>query len=264
MQYLEHIIHQTRCSVDHKILVILDNHESHCSLAAVDLAKRHGIVLLTIPPHTSHKLQPLDRTCYGPFKVAYSRSLDGWMRSNAGKTVTIYDIPELVNEAQLSAIVPRNVISCFRNTGIYPYNMDIFNETDYAPSAITDRELSEEPNANVAELNANAAEPTANAAESNVNAAEPNANKLFLKQLWKCPKKIGTLFNRLHMFLLPISFRFQKQDLERQMCQHIGEVAPKFLPILRYETILRPHLRLASGRNQRKRLKRLCSENSRR
>ena len=90
--------------------------------------------------------------------------------------MTIYDIPELVNEAQLSAIVPRNIISGFRNTGIYPYNRDIFNETDYVPSAITDRELSEEPNANVAEPNANAAEPNANAAEPNSNAAEPNAN----------------------------------------------------------------------------------------
>ena len=44
------------------ILLIMDNHETHMSLAAVDLAKANEIVLLTIPPHTSHRLQPLDRT----------------------------------------------------------------------------------------------------------------------------------------------------------------------------------------------------------
>ena len=38
-------------SMDHKILQILDNHESHSSVAAVDLAKRNGVVLSTISPH---------------------------------------------------------------------------------------------------------------------------------------------------------------------------------------------------------------------
>lgn len=38
----------------------MDNHETHVSIQAITKAKENGIVLLTIPPHTSHKLQPLD------------------------------------------------------------------------------------------------------------------------------------------------------------------------------------------------------------
>lgn len=132
--YLEHIIKHTRCSVDHKILLILDNHESHVSLKTVDMAKENGIIMLTLPPHTSHKLQPLDRTCYGPFKTAYSTAMDNWMRANPNRTVTIHDIAEIVNEAQMSAFVPRNVISGFRVTGISPYNNEIFTDLDFAPA----------------------------------------------------------------------------------------------------------------------------------
>ena len=141
LDYLQHVIRHTRCTQDQKILLILDNHESHISLRAIDLAKAHGIILLTIPPHTSHRLQPLDRSVYAPFKGAYNRALDGWLRSNPGKTVTIYDIPALVNEAQMSAFIPRNVISGFQSTGIYPFNRDLFSDLDFAPAAPTDREL---------------------------------------------------------------------------------------------------------------------------
>jgi hypothetical protein len=52
------------CKRDPAVL-ILDNHESHLSIAAINVAKENGIVMLTLPPHTSHKLQPLDHTVFG-------------------------------------------------------------------------------------------------------------------------------------------------------------------------------------------------------
>lgn len=137
--YMDHFIHHTRCTPERKVLLILDNHEAHISLAAVDKAKANGVALLTIPPHTSHRLQPLDTAIYGPYKRAYARAMDAWMRSNPGKTVSIYDIPSLVNEVHVCACVPRNILSGFRSAGIYPFNRDIFTDADYAPANVTDR-----------------------------------------------------------------------------------------------------------------------------
>ncbi|CAM1295476.1 Uncharacterised protein r2_g465 [Pycnogonum litorale] len=141
IEYLQHIIRNTRCTKERKILLILDNHESHVSVAAIDLAKDNGIVMLTIPPHTSHRLQPLDRCVYGPFKSTYCRAMDAWMRNHPGRTITIYDIPNLVKEAQLQAMTPRNILSGFEKTGIFPYNRDLFTEEDFAPAQLTDRAL---------------------------------------------------------------------------------------------------------------------------
>ena len=114
------------------MLLILDNLKAHISLKAVEIAKSNSIVLLTLPPHTSHRMQPLDVTVYGPFKTKYSRAPDGWMRSNSGKTVSIYQIAGLVNEAIMSAVTPRNITSGFRSSGIFPYNREIFPDEAFS------------------------------------------------------------------------------------------------------------------------------------
>jgi len=117
ISFLGYIADMTVSSHDNKILIILDNHESHISLGAVDKARERGIVLLTIPPKTSHKLQPLDKAVFKSFKAGCNRAMDHWLRSNPGKRVTIYEIPALVHEAHLASMVPRNIISGFSSTG---------------------------------------------------------------------------------------------------------------------------------------------------
>ncbi len=138
-EFLDHLIQHTNCTPDRPMLLILDNLKAHISLKAVEIAKSNGIVLLTLPPHTSHRMQPLDVTVFGPFKTQCSRALDGWMRSNPGKTVSIYQIAGLVNEAFMSAVTPRNITSGFRSSGIFPYNRYIFPDEAFAPSMVSDR-----------------------------------------------------------------------------------------------------------------------------
>jgi len=66
------------------VLVLLDNHESHLYLPVIDFCKDNGIVLLSFSPHCSHKLQPLDRSVYGPFKKFVNREMDQWMTMHLG------------------------------------------------------------------------------------------------------------------------------------------------------------------------------------
>ncbi|GFQ81979.1 DDE-1 domain-containing protein [Trichonephila clavata] len=68
VEFLKHFISYVKCSVNQQVLLLLDNHKSHVSIESNPLTKEHGIVMLTFPPHTSHKLQPLDRGVFGPFK----------------------------------------------------------------------------------------------------------------------------------------------------------------------------------------------------
>lgn len=89
----------TNFSSDHPILLILDNHEAHISLGALDIAKTNGIIMLTIPPHMSHRLQLLDKSVLSPFKTYYNRALDSWTRSNPGKAAKMYQIHGCVNES---------------------------------------------------------------------------------------------------------------------------------------------------------------------
>lgn len=145
--FLQHFQRHTNCSLDHKVLLLLDNHASHVSIKCIDYCRDNGIVMLSFPPHCSHKLQPLDRSVYGPFKKAVNTACDGWMRANPGKTMTIYDIPGIVATALPRAMTLSNIQAGFRVSGICPYNRQIFSDLDFAPSYVTDR-----PNPNIQDL----------------------------------------------------------------------------------------------------------------
>ena len=135
--YLKHIVNQISCNNENRALLILDNHESHVPMASIQLAKQNGLILLTIPPHISYRLQPLDRLVFGPLKSKYNQAMDEWMRSNPGKIVIVFNIPALINKAFLAAFTPSNIQAGFKSTGIYPFCRDIFDESAFAPSELT-------------------------------------------------------------------------------------------------------------------------------
>ena len=68
-QCLEHIINHTKCTKEHPILLILDNHESHVCVEIIIRAKEMGVIKLTFPPHCSYRLQPLDVPVFAPLKM---------------------------------------------------------------------------------------------------------------------------------------------------------------------------------------------------
>lgn len=79
IEFLQHFVKHAKCNPEHKALIIMDNHESHITLGSLKYSKDNGIVLLTLPPHCSHRLQPLDVTVYFPFQNAYSHAGQEWM-----------------------------------------------------------------------------------------------------------------------------------------------------------------------------------------
>lgn len=58
--WLRHFIKHTKPTAETPILLVLDNHNSHTTLEAWELAKENHVIMLSIPPHSSHRLQPLD------------------------------------------------------------------------------------------------------------------------------------------------------------------------------------------------------------
>ena len=72
LSYMKQFIKYAKCVKEKPTLLLLDNDESHISIPVLDIAKKHGIHMLTLHPHTSHKMQPLDQTVFGPFKSHYT------------------------------------------------------------------------------------------------------------------------------------------------------------------------------------------------
>lgn len=141
LDVLKHIVRQTMCSLNNPILLLMDNHESHCSLEAVQYARENGITFVTFPPHCSHKLQPLDVGVLGPFKAKTKIAQNDWLISNPGKTISIHTLPSLVNIAFNASFTRSNIISSFSKTGLWPLNRLAFSDEDFMSAYVTDRTI---------------------------------------------------------------------------------------------------------------------------
>nr|CAI5839589.1 unnamed protein product [Callosobruchus analis] len=96
---MKHLIQMNSSTKDNPTLIITDNHESHLAPAVLNIAKEIGVILLTIPPHTSNKLQALDVAAFGPFQNFYIAAADSLMVRHPGQTLSIYNVAELVGQA---------------------------------------------------------------------------------------------------------------------------------------------------------------------
>lgn len=138
VQVIRHFIKGTNSSNENVTLLILGNVSSHLNIEVIDLCRENGVILFTLPPHTSHRTQPLDVGVFGPFQTAYSKAYHNWTVTHPGQVCTIYDIASLVNDALGKAAIPSNIFSAFKATGIYPFNKDIFSDSHFAPSQVTE------------------------------------------------------------------------------------------------------------------------------
>jgi hypothetical protein len=50
----------------HYRLLILDGHNSHCTYRFCTFADKHRIIIICLPSHTTHGLQPNDVGVFGP------------------------------------------------------------------------------------------------------------------------------------------------------------------------------------------------------
>ncbi|ESO03971.1 hypothetical protein HELRODRAFT_173013 [Helobdella robusta] len=120
LEVIKHLVKHARCSVENPILLLLDNHESHVSISVLDYGKNSGVIMLSFPPHCSHKLQPHDRSVFGPLKKFVGLAQDAWMKNYPGQLMTIYDIPEIVNKAFPQAATPVNQSSDQQKSNVTP------------------------------------------------------------------------------------------------------------------------------------------------
>lgn len=138
LRWLQHFERHVHPSKENPVLLILDGHASHKDLSVLNFAREHNIHMLSTPPHTTHKIQPLDRTFMKSFKGGFYEASALWMRNNSGIRITDYEIAALVSSAYSKTCrleIARNGFAC---TGIHPLNAEVFSDLDFLPSKLTE------------------------------------------------------------------------------------------------------------------------------
>lgn len=128
----------SKASKDNVFLLILDGHAVHTkNLHVIDVARENGVIILCLPPHASHRLQPLDVSSMKPISSYCEQETRKWLRTYPGKVITLWQVASLFGVAFVSAATMRSPITGFQATGIWPVNMHAFTDADFLPSAPT-------------------------------------------------------------------------------------------------------------------------------
>jgi hypothetical protein len=116
-------------------LLILDGHNSHCTYKFIKHANDHKIIILCLPSHTTHKLQPCDVGIFGPLAAAWKKEVT--LAGCKNITISKHNMLFYYDKARTSAFKSSTIRSAFLKTGIHPLNCNIIPAAVYALSINT-------------------------------------------------------------------------------------------------------------------------------
>jgi hypothetical protein len=73
-----------------------------------------GLNLITLPSHTSCVLQPLDVSCFKPFKITFKAYKDVWTLANKGRDANKEDLVQWVFLALKKTLTTINICKGFK------------------------------------------------------------------------------------------------------------------------------------------------------
>lgn len=108
---------------DGKVLLLLDGHASHCSSVAVlDFCIQNDIILLCLPSHTTHYLQPLDRAVFKSLKTYFYEAASNYLKNNPGRKINRLNFGKLLDYAWGKTANHHLASKAFKATGVYPFD----------------------------------------------------------------------------------------------------------------------------------------------
>ena len=121
--------------VNHRLVInirivnlLLDSHESHTSLEVILFTRDNGVVMLTFPPHCTHRLQPLDSTSLRSLKAGYSQACHNWMPYQNGWLITQFDVIKLFTMAYNTSATVASATDGFSAARLWPFNDSKFDD----------------------------------------------------------------------------------------------------------------------------------------
>lgn len=118
-------------------LLVLDEHASHTTAEFLRIAYLHKVQLLFLPPHTSHKTQPLDRSVFAAVKQYFREGAALLADFSGSAPINKQRFLRNYRDASARGVRGANLRSGFRQTGISPIDR---NQILQDPEAVIESE----------------------------------------------------------------------------------------------------------------------------
>jgi hypothetical protein len=117
-------------------LLILDGHDSHPMYSFCRFAEKHKIIIICLPSHTTHVLQPCDVGILGPLSSCWKSEVN---KSACGHVPIAKSnlISHHYSWAHVKAFQPSTIKAAVKWTGIWPTDRDALDPIVFEPSLNT-------------------------------------------------------------------------------------------------------------------------------
>lgn len=118
-------------------LLLVDGHSSHVNMKFINLCDSLRILLMILPPHSTHRLQPLDVSLFAPLARYYTNGLNELMFNSLGMvSMSKRAFWSVFLPAWKQAFSTKNVASGFAKTGIWPLDSSVVLDVIRKPTPI--------------------------------------------------------------------------------------------------------------------------------
>ena len=104
----------------------MDGHNLHVTIELVH-AMEVGLDVLTLPSHSSHKLQPLDVGVFAPYKKAFGKYRHAWVLRHTESLATKQILVMWISLDLQRALTKSNIEGGFCATDIWSFNSKALN-----------------------------------------------------------------------------------------------------------------------------------------
>jgi hypothetical protein len=101
----------------------MDSHNSHMNMRFIDYCDQNRILFAILPPHSTHRLQPLDIDLFGPLAEYYNQEIDRFI-ANSQNFVSIFKrhFWNFFCKVYTRAFTQQNIRTDWTIIGIYSLN----------------------------------------------------------------------------------------------------------------------------------------------
>ena len=146
--WMKHVFIPQTTVLDKPVILCMDGHGSHLSYKTVMLAKENGIILVALPPNTSHALQPFDVAVFSKLKAMWRKVLVEHERETRMEGVSKNNFPVLMKrlwgrlgkskskgghttEISTDILCDQSIVAGFKEAGLLPIDRSKLDRQGY-------------------------------------------------------------------------------------------------------------------------------------
>jgi len=118
------------------ILLLVDGHKAHVTAELIETTTANKVLVFCLPAHSSHLLQPLDLSLFGPLKRGWVCACAAFSHVTCA-TINQSNFAKIFNVAWSSSVTPGIIRGGLRRSGFLPYDPSVFDYSKLEPSIST-------------------------------------------------------------------------------------------------------------------------------